>query len=368
MTLRNPFTPTFGKVPPHMAGRDRVIVDLLAGLENGPGDPNLTTILIGARGTGKTALLSHISREAGARGWISVDVSARPGMLEGILLGARKAATHLIEDARSPQIKGVQIGQLLGVEWERADKTPSTWRLDMEDLLDALEEHGAGLLITVDEVRGNLEEMIDLVSVYQHFVREDRRVALLMAGLPFKTSELLANEDISFLRRAQHRYFGRIEDTAVETSLEATVREAGRSIEAVALRRAVEEIDGFPYMMQLLAYRAWAENPESPIITLSDVESAATVARSELETSVLETTYRELSPKDRAFLFAMLEDGGESAMTAIAKRMGVKGNYAGQYKRRLLEQGLIETRGSKAVGYALPGLKEFLQEKVAGDR
>lgn len=52
-TFNNPFTPTFGIVPPYMAGRTYVIEDIVRALDRGPGDPNLATIFIGARGTGK---------------------------------------------------------------------------------------------------------------------------------------------------------------------------------------------------------------------------------------------------------------------------------------------------------------------------
>jgi DNA replication protein DnaC len=61
----NPFTPTFGSIPPLFAGRERMIEDVVTGLDNAPGDPNRSTIFIGARGTGKTALLAKIAEEAG---------------------------------------------------------------------------------------------------------------------------------------------------------------------------------------------------------------------------------------------------------------------------------------------------------------
>lgn len=85
----NPFTPTFGVVPAFMAGREDITSELLAALEEGVGNPNLTTIISGARGTGKTALLTYLSDAAQAQGWVSVNVSALPGMLEEIVQQAR---------------------------------------------------------------------------------------------------------------------------------------------------------------------------------------------------------------------------------------------------------------------------------------
>ena len=94
---RNPFTPTFGMVPPFMAGRTYIIDDILRALDRGPGDPNLSTIFIGARGTGKTALLSYLSSEAGSHGWIAVSVAAAPGMLEDIYERTKEAAAEFID-------------------------------------------------------------------------------------------------------------------------------------------------------------------------------------------------------------------------------------------------------------------------------
>lgn len=58
------------------------------------------------------------------------------------------------------------------------------WRMRMSAILEGLNASDVGLLITVDEVRADLDELIQLVSVHQHFIREGRKVALLLAGLP----------------------------------------------------------------------------------------------------------------------------------------------------------------------------------------
>lgn len=76
MASRNPFTPTFGMVPPFLAGRDRILAEMTRAFEDGLGNPNLSTILIGPRGTGKTALLSCIADEAQEKGWLAVNTVA----------------------------------------------------------------------------------------------------------------------------------------------------------------------------------------------------------------------------------------------------------------------------------------------------
>ena len=95
MASRNPFTPTFGIVPPYLAGRDALLSAMGNAFEAGLGDPNLCTLLIGPRGSGKTALLSCIGDEARERGWIVVNAVAEGGMLQDILQHAFRDRRNL---------------------------------------------------------------------------------------------------------------------------------------------------------------------------------------------------------------------------------------------------------------------------------
>lgn len=42
----------------------------------------------------------------------------------------------------------------------------------MEVIIEQLNERDIGLLITVDEIDPDLDEMVELSAVYQHFIRE----------------------------------------------------------------------------------------------------------------------------------------------------------------------------------------------------
>lgn len=80
------------------------------------------------------------------------------------------------------------------------------------------------MLFTVDEVDPTLDEMVQLAAFYQHFVREGRKVALLMAGLPHNISSLLNNKTVSFLRRSNRRALDRIPDGEVSAALVRTAQ------------------------------------------------------------------------------------------------------------------------------------------------
>ena len=359
----NPFTPTFGMVPPFMAGRTYIIDDILRALDRGPGDPNLSTIFIGARGTGKTALLSYLSSEATSHGWIAVSVAAAPGMLEDIYERTKEAAAEFVDQSDSPRLKGISFAQLFGAEWETPAREPENWRTRMNRLFKSLEKYDIGLLITIDEIRVTLDEMIAFASTYQLFVREGKRVGLLMAGLPQQVSALLRDESVSFLRRCVQHHLDSIADQEVADALRRTIESEGRTVGATELQRMVKAIGGFPFMMQLVGYRVWDQNPCEQVISENDVERGIELARSDMEQRVLAPTYRELSEQDVQFLEAMLPDSGDvSSISNVAKRMGVSSNYASKYRARLIEQGLIGERGRGRIGFDMPFFREYVEK------
>ncbi len=310
----NPFTLGSGRVPPVMAGCDNAIESIEDAFRNGPGDPNLTGIFDGARGTGKTALLTLLADAAEECVWIAARVSAVPGMLEDILVQAGKGLSDDVSRARISSI-GTREAGTLGQEEDGRN-----WRSRLESLLDALEASGTGLLITVDDVR-DFDEMVQLASVYQHLVSVGRRISLLMAGLPSEVSRIFNDQPISFLRRATRHHLGRIDDADMRKALAGTIESGGRAIEAYALEAAMNALGGFPFMMQLVGYRMRTQ-AEGDAIDLSAAERGIETAQQEMRMNILETTHQELSDMDIAFIEAMLPDEGPSSTAEIARCMG----------------------------------------------
>ena len=361
----NPFTPTFGQIPANIAGRDPLLREMGRALDAQARAPELTMLISGARGSGKTVLLASIANEAEQRGWVSVSVAAAEGMLDDVFVQATDKSSHLVEGATERgALTGVGIGQILSLEWERGASRPSNWRLRMQKLISALEEAGSGLLILVDELDPSIDEAVQLASTYQLFVMEDRKVALVMAGLPYNIERAKGDKRISFVRRAQQRKLGRVADMEVREAMRKTVEQGGRSIGDEALAIAVEAAAGFPFMIQLVGYRMWDAHPDEQEVSEQDARIGAQLAQEELRSYVLESTYRDLSDGDIAFLTAMLPDDGPASMADVAARMGKSSSYASTYRTRLLRQGIICEPDRNAVGFELPGFREFLAERI----
>ena len=360
-TAINPFTPGFGQVPAYLAGREYLLNEIKTALASPSFSPDLTTLFIGARGTGKTALLSYLSEYASGVGWVTVGVSATSGMLEDIIEETKYRANHLLETTSGPKIKEVTAGGF-GIAWENVLQQEGNWRTRMNQILDQLEKYQAGLLITVDEVNPAVDEMIRLVSVYQHFVREGRRVALMLAGLPSMVSGLVSNEYVSFLRRARHRKLDRIPDHEIADAFRRTIEQSERTVGDVAVEKATQAIDGFPYMLQLVGFQSWRRNPANTMVSMSDVEEGIRMATAEMRTKVLQATYGELSKGDIRFVNAMLDSSDRPTLAEVASHMGVKSNYASKYKTRLMEAGVIGETPLNTLRFELPRFEDYARE------
>jgi len=362
MRSKNPFTPAFGSEPMIMAGREHILEDILEGLENGPGDPNRATILIGPRGSGKTVLLTKVADEAAKIGWISARVTASEGMLSGILEQTRKnGEMFLPKKAKGKLTELHAFGIGFGIETVK-ERVPS-WRLQMTEILELLAEYQIGLLITVDELNVKQNEMVELVRDFQHFVTEKRETALLMAGLPGKTLQMFHDKSISFIRRAFQHNLDAIPIADVKAAMQETVEISGRKIEADAIEAAAAYTNGFPFLIQLIGYHMWRQSPNAKNISVADVDKGMESADEYMERMILDTTVKDLSDKDIAFLLAMLPDPDISRIGDIITRMGVSAAAAGQYRLRLIRQGVIEEFGRGKVRFALPLLREYMEKR-----
>ncbi|MBQ9069015.1 MAG: ATP-binding protein [Eggerthellaceae bacterium] len=355
----NPFKPTFGQAPTFLAGRDKFIEDFVEGLENGPGDPNRATIVVGPRGSGKTVLIQEVSRQAASLGWITVSVTCAEGMLDEILVLTRKRGSHLLDLPPQSRVTSVQAAGF-GASREVVP-VRTTWRSDMEDLVDGLNEQGVGLLITIDEVSATSEALKAFIIAYQHFVTEGRNVALLMAGLASKVSSLLLDDEVSFVRRAIQRELGSIDLADVELAMLSTVESSGRSIAPKVLHEAASATSGYAYMIQLVGYYMWRQRPQKKEIDLADVELAHEQALHEMKRAVYVPTLREMTRREAEFVGAMAQEGPVTTLHAVAGRMGISTNNAGKLRRRLVERGAVGDLGHGRMAIEIPGMGDYLK-------
>ena len=358
----NPFTPVFGSEPPFLGGREKLIGDVLKGLEHGPGDPNRVTIFTGPRGSGKTVLLQRITAEAQSRGWIGVHASAMSGMLEQLIDQVGRQARDFLSVKPTSKLTEISIAGI-GVAREILPQAQKGWRIRMEEHLDELAEQNVGLLFSIDEVKATVKELEEFVSVFQFFIMQKRNVALVMAGLPGNVLQTFSLDSISFLRRAFLRKLDPISLPEVQAVLRDTIEMTGRSIERPALKSAAEQTGGLPFMIQLIGYHSFNQSNKETITT-SDVKNGILDAKRDMESMILEATLAELSEVEQRFLIAMAQDEKVSKVADLKTRLNASDQYVGNYRRRLITLGIIAPAGRGKLTFAMPLLRDLLLERL----
>jgi hypothetical protein len=117
-------------------------------------------------------------------------------------------------------------------------------------------------------------------------------------------------------------------------------------------------------MIQLVGYHIWLQDEQHKRITSADVEEGVQAAKRRLGSTIHAVSLSDLSNVDKTFLAHMASRETPAAMATITASMGVSGSYANQYRRRLIEAGIIEATAYGQVDFAIPYLKEYLQEHI----
>lgn len=379
MAQRNdPFKPTIGATPPALVGRDEVIEDFADALDAGPGAHERITVVTGQRGVGKTALLNEFERTARQRGWLYFSETAIPGFIKK-LRDDFLQADHEYSSGPTRRLTGFNVA---GFGLHSSVQEPGLPELDLREsltqLLDDLQEASAkasqdpvGVLITLDELHPlRREEIVEFAAVIQHLVRENREIAVVMAGIPSSVSPLLSGESnggqITFLRRANRVELGAVSHADVKTGLRVPVDRIGAGWEDAALEYATAACSGYPFLIQLVGSHSFRSG-KNGLITKDAAAKGVDKARRKLGQLVHDPALRDLSDVDRTFLVAMAQDDGPSKVSAVAQRMNVSAQYAANYRRRLLDAEMILAPARGFVDYSLPYMREYLREHVVQD-
>ena len=370
----DPFTPGFGVTPPVMVTSGHPVEDFRAALRVGRSTAGSNVLISGARGTGKTVLLTQMEEAAREAGWRVVALHTASKDIVAELRG--EVAAHLRDidpTATSTRVSSAQISDPGGFGaggarefQDRYDDEEPLGRL-LDRALALIGQTGAGLLITVDEVqavdRGQLHEVTQHL---QDLIRRGRRPAFIAAGIRSGVEELLAEESTTFLRRAHRFETGSVDVGAAAEVIRETVAGTAKSIAPEAAAAAGELSQGYPYLIQVVGSMAWESSGDEPLIALEDVHAIRDAAIAQMVKNVHQPALRGISGRKLEYLVAMLDAEGPMPVSAIADAMGVVPKYQGVYRDRLIRDELIRPAGRGLVEFALPYLREAVADRRAG--
>ncbi len=328
----NPYAPGAGTIPPELAGRDDIIEKASIALDrcrNGLAARGL--FLVGLRGVGKTVLLTRISQEAEANGFVVVSIETpEKRSLPSLLIPALR--TSLIKlnkmvaagalGKRALRVLGgfvgamklkyhdVELGVDLGNEQGVADSG------DLEHDLTALfvevgraaKERKTALILFVDEIQYIEEsQFAALIMAFHKCAQNQLPVMLIGAGLPQLVGQ--AGRAKSYAERLfEYPEIGPLSPSAARDAIEAPASKLGIKYEKKALDEILQQTKAYPYFLQEWGKHSWQCAARSPI-TLKDVRSATDLAISELDASFFRVRFDRLTPGEKKYLRAMAELG-----------------------------------------------------------
>lgn len=363
----SPFRAGFGKTPPVLVGRDRMLHDFDEALNLGSWTQNRVTLIEGLRGVGKTVMLNVLEDRARTRGWAVISETATPGLADRIMHAHLPSLLRDRAPSSHRHVTGVSAAGW-GVSTSYADTPEPSQTLSM--LLAQLDDviGGRGILITVDEIgAAGRDDLAALTTGIQHAVREDREIAFVGAGLTASIVTLLAQPALTFLRRASRHTLDFLDYDEAVTAIGEPIAGAGRRITDEALSYAAAATQGYPFLTQLIGDLAWRASPDRDTIDVDDVKKAYRTARRTMGSHILEPSLRELSPVDRTVLAVIATHDGPTRTADVRAVLGVDARYMGVYRQRLIDAGLVYAVRRGVVDIAVPYLREYLREHVVTD-
>lgn len=362
------FSPSFGNRPAQLLGRNDVIEGVIDGLGSQPGSKDRATVVLGQRGYGKTVLLWELADRARERGFVVANpTTVREGMVERV---AEKLCDDAERVAKLPRraITGGTVGALgfsAGVSFADPSPRQRTPEGALEHLVRDMSAQGTGTLLLVDELQANSSEVRSLVGTYQELIGERLDVAIVLAGLPGAVSGTLNDRVLTFLNRARKVSLPALGYGEIDAYYRKAFRESGADVPDGLRHRAVQATQGSPYLMQLVGHYVLAYASGDGSVDGEALDAAVGTARREFMSDVCETTMAALSERDVAYLQAMsaASSHGASRTTDVAERMGVSADYAQQYRKRLIDAGVIRAPRRGVVEFAVPYLEDYLADE-----
>ena len=386
----NPFAPGAGRRPPNLVGRGREIDDFdLLIARSRRGLTSRPIAVHGLRGVGKTVLLRHFERRAGAAGWSTLWLegslqpetrsAARDRLARDLVgLGHRLEAVGRTSTALQNAIAAISritVGipgvASIAVDSRRTEHSSDRLDFDLEDLATglgpALRERGTALAIFVDEMQDLDDDLASALLSMQHRASQlEYPIWVFGAGLPSLPGRLARARSYAE-RLVDFRELSSLNDRDARDAVELPAIERGMTFSPGALDAIIEAADGYPYFLQLFAERAW--NLASSR-TINDEEAALAISLgwSDLDDGFFPARWDRATELERRYLAVMAEYPDAATPTAwIAERLATPPANLTAVRRALIDKGIVFAPTRGVVAFSVPGMAGHVERRRRGD-
>ncbi len=381
----NPYAPGAGTIPPELAGRDEIIEKAAIALDRFRSGLSARSLLfVGLRGVGKTVLLTRISQQTEARGFVVVQLEApEKRSLPALLIPPMRTALLKLDRIASAgnlakkalkvlggfvgamkiKYEDIEFGVDLGTDPGTADSG------DLEhDLIDLLLEVGraakekhTAVVLFIDELQYVKEdEFASLITALHRCAQNQLPIALMGAGLPQLVGR--AGRAKSYAERLfEYPEIGPLTDSAARKALVAPAEKLGVDYEDGALAEILRQTQAYPYFLQEWGKHSWHCAQASPI-SRDDAVSATDLAISELDASFFRVRFDRLTPAEKRYLRAMAELGpGPHRSGDIARLLEREVQAVAPTRATLISKGMIYSLSHGDNSFTVPLFDGYLK-------
>ena len=385
MPGRNPYRPGVGLTPLYLAGREaeaRRVRSILRGAPDIPANVRVT----GLRGVGKTVLLGEDQRIAAEEAWDTdvLELEHRhddPAILVDSLAAlCRRAQERMSRSAKVRRQMGKAVEQISKIEVEFSDvrvgfdpgATPSDIEIAevlYDTVVAAVNRGRHGFVVLLDEAQvledpASLSVVIAAASALQ---RQEVPIALVLAGLPHLTDRLLKARTYSE-RMFRGEVLGALDPAAAREALVRPLDGTGVDIDGGLTDRVVDEVDGYPYFIQLWGAELWDAADHADIQHLGKelIDAVAPEIRRRLDTDFYEPRLRVLTPAEQDVLIASGRCPYPPLRVAdIVEHSDKSVGNVNVLLGRMVQSGVIYRLRRGEYDYTAPRFYEFLQRHRA---
>ena len=382
--VANPFRPGNGVAPPYLAGRDRLLVEFEAFVDEQPLHPNWT--LTGLRGTGKTVLVNEFAARAERAGWLTLerelserhrddnrladaideDVDAlirRIDLVSGI-------GQRIEQSWRYLRPRRVSIGDVAVEPSYESQKTSPQDRMkaafaELDASLSEREAEGAILFydeahLLADDRSRERFPLSGLLSALGAVQRVEPRVRIVLCGLP--TLSLNLKRARTYAERMfRHLVVANLERGDAWDAIQRPLSHTSRDIATSVVGEIVEQTAGYPYFLQFFgAYLCRSVSTSS--VSMADYTAVEPALLHELDLAFFDDRFEGASPTEQLVLDAMARQGGRCRLAELRRRLP---DLAGQdvLLRRLTDRGLVYRATRGTYDFALPLFRDYLRRR-----
>ncbi len=383
----NPFTPGVGITPPELAGRQDILQSARVSLQRAvAGKYTRHMLMLGLRGTGKTALLNAIERIAQEEQHLVTRLEAQEGrpLIETLVVDIRKVLRSLstAETAKDLAMQGLGVlkslastikklsafGATIEVDAVRGEADSGDFEKDLSDAFTAVGRTAAaaakGWTLLIDEIQYlEKSEMSALIVALHRMNQIQAPVTFVGAGLPQVAK--LAGDAKSYAERLfAYREIGALDHDDARLAIRNPIEHEGASIGTAALDAIAEGTQGYPFYLQAWGSELW-DNTEGPSIDVDDALFAQRRALEALDDGFFRVRTDRLTPTEIVFVRAMAELGdGPYPIAEVAAALGKSLGSLGPTRAKIIKKGMIYSSGHGVLDFTVPLFAAYLRRQT----